>query len=101
MNDNTGCFRQSSVAQKYIPTFRDYDVRIVSDDISYGIYISSEFSNPNDTDGKYKGMSYHEEEGLISIELGTHDESLIAEAVSLCKDITEKFCMLDDLLNTF
>lgn len=81
--------------------FHDYDVRILpqTDSESYGIFISSEFSNPNDN--VYKGMFYHEEDGLMSIELNTHNESLIAEAVSLCKTISENFCMLDDLLRSF
>lgn len=114
--NNTPWFRDSPATQEprfqrdssqgnglETPWFRDYDIRIIKDSphTPYGIYISSEFSNPNDPNCLYEGMFFHEEENLISIELNTKDESLIAEAVSICKAIAENFCMLDDLLRTF
>ena len=107
-----GCFRMTNngISNNTLkndvhetPWFRDYDVRIIKDSpyAPYGIYISSEFSNQNNLNTTYEGMFFHEEDNLISIELNTKDESLIAEAVSICKAIAENFCMLDDLLRTF
>ena len=94
-----------------IPRFHDYSVRIWNDEDGnlVGTYINADFNTGN-SDEPYHGISalaeqtatrsifYHMSDDHLSIELGTHDEQLIFNAISLCKEISNNFLMLDELL---
>lgn len=82
----------------YTPNFRDYSIRIWNDENEdlIGTYINADFNNSDSE--PYHGIFAHISDDHLSIELGTHDEQLIAEAVSLCKEIYNNFLMLDGLL---
>ena len=81
---------------------RDYSIRIWNDEDGslIGTYINADFNsnNTDNPDEHYHGIFYHMSDDHLSIELGTHDEHLISEAISLCKEISNKFLMLDGLL---
>lgn len=82
------------------PRFRDYNIRIWNDENEdlIGTYINADFNTGNSDSEPYHGIFYHMSDDHLSIELGTHDEQLIFNAISLCKEISNKFLMLDELL---
>lgn len=110
-----------------IPRFHDYDIRIWRDDSGspIGTYINADFNNSDsepsvslcasrtvdcsasrtvdstqpfgETKG-YNGIFSHVSNDYMSIEIGTHDEALIANAAHLCKEIANNMLMLDELL---
>lgn len=99
-NPNTNMRDSQQNCVHGIPRFRDYDIRIWNDEDGnlVGTYINADFNTDN-PDEPYNGIFYHMSDDHLSIEIGTHDEALIAKATHLCKEIVSNMQLLDELLN--